>query len=56
MDRGEPRQAIVVVPGSGTGELTDLSGTLTITVQRGRHDYESAYTFGTPVNEPAGQP
>jgi hypothetical protein len=44
MRRGEPELAISVVPDSGTGELTGLSGTLTIRIEAGgQHFYEFSY-------------
>ncbi len=43
MDSGKPDLRVVVVPGSGTGELAGISGTLTIRVEGGKHFYELAY-------------
>jgi len=41
MKRGEPESTITVVPDSGTGELTGLSGTMRIKVGTdGAHSYE----------------
>jgi hypothetical protein len=40
MDRGRPSLAIAVVPDSGTGALTGLTGTMTIEVSGGAHRYE----------------
>jgi uncharacterized protein DUF3224 len=41
MKRGEPESTITVVPDSGTGELTGLSGTMRIKVAPdGGHSYE----------------
>ncbi|HUL33944.1 MAG TPA: DUF3224 domain-containing protein [Candidatus Eisenbacteria bacterium] len=34
---------VIVVPGSGTGELTGLSGTLQIIIKDGRHSYDLSY-------------
>ncbi|MEO7145181.1 MAG: DUF3224 domain-containing protein, partial [Bryobacteraceae bacterium] len=45
MDRGTPRQSVVVVPDSGTGELTGLSGTMTIVIADGKHSYDFEYTL-----------
>jgi len=43
---GAPQEwTVVVVPGSGTGELAGLAGAMTITIAGGRHDYELAYTL-----------
>jgi hypothetical protein len=35
--------SIVVVPGSGTGELTGIRGELRVDPAQGRHRYELAY-------------
>ena len=44
MTRGEPRQNIFVVPDSATGELTGLSGTMTVIIAPGgAHSYEFDY-------------
>jgi hypothetical protein len=45
MSRGVPQQSIVVVPDSGTDELAGISGTFTITIVGGRHEYDFAYTI-----------
>jgi hypothetical protein len=45
MTRGEPRLLITVVPDSGTGQLTTLAGTMTITIADGKHSYEMKYTL-----------
>jgi len=34
-----------VVPGSGTGQLTDLRGKMSIFVEDGRHFYEFEYAL-----------
>ena len=44
MARGEPRQNIIVVPDSGTGELVGLSGSMTVIIAPGgAHSYEFDY-------------
>ena len=43
MNRGEPRLTIHVAPDSGTGELTGLTGTMTIKIEGGKHFYEFDY-------------
>lgn len=40
---GEPELSVVVVPGTGTGELTGISGTLTIDNADGDHSYTFDY-------------
>lgn len=37
---------ITVAPGSGTGELAGLSGTMGIVIADGEHAYEFSYTLG----------
>jgi hypothetical protein len=43
MNRGEGTLNITVVPDSGTGELTGLSGTMSIEIVEGKHLYQFAY-------------
>lgn len=43
MDREAPYQNIIVVPDSGTDELTGLSGAMSITIVDGRHFYGFDY-------------
>lgn len=44
MNRGVPQLAIAVVPDSGTGELTGLTGKLNIRIEaEGKHFYEFEY-------------
>ena len=45
MTRGVPEQSITVVPDSGTGELTGLTGRLLITIVEGQHSYRFDYTL-----------
>lgn len=45
MDGGRPSLTIVVVPGSGTGELEGLAGTLAIRIESGKHFYDFEYTL-----------
>lgn len=37
---------VTVVPGSGTDELTGLTGRMTIVIADGRHSYEFEYSLG----------
>jgi hypothetical protein len=48
MNKGEGTLNIIVVPDSGTGELTGLSGKLNIIITGGKHFYEFEYEL--PVN------
>ena len=44
---------ITVVPGSGTGELTGLTGKLSITIEGGKHLYDLEYTLpAAPESSP----
>jgi hypothetical protein len=49
MTRGEPHLDLTVVPDSGTGELTGLTGAMKIIIADGKHSYEFDYTL------PSGQ-
>jgi hypothetical protein len=42
---GEFQLRVVVVPDSGTNELTGLTGTMTITLSNGGHSYEFEYAL-----------
>ncbi len=46
MNRGESRLVLEVVPGSGTGQLVGLSGSMALKIEDGRHDYVLDYTLG----------
>lgn len=48
MDHGAPTLAVTVVPDSGTGALTGLSGTMSITNTAGQHTYDLTYTLPQP--------
>lgn len=43
MDRGQGRLILEVVPDSGTGQLVGLSGSMSITINGGKHFYEFEY-------------
>ncbi len=45
MNRGTPSLSVTVVPDSGTGQLTGLSGTLSITVVDKEHRYALEYSI-----------
>ena len=45
MDSGGPRMSVMVVPGSGTGELKGIAGTFAIKVDGGVHSYDLEYTL-----------
>jgi hypothetical protein len=44
-NRGAQSLALSVVPDSGTGELTGLSGTMSIDIKDGKHFYTFSYTI-----------
>jgi len=43
MDRNGLKMTVIVVPGSGTGELKGLEGTFTIQIENGQHSYDLEY-------------
>jgi hypothetical protein len=45
MDHGKPTLNILVVPGSGTDGLRDITGTLAINIADGKHSYVFDYTL-----------
>jgi hypothetical protein len=45
MDEHGPKLTAVVVPGSGTGELKGIAGTLAIDPSNGQHVYDLEYTL-----------
>jgi hypothetical protein len=45
MDASGPKMTVVVVPGSGTGELVGISGMFVIQIADGRHSYELDYSL-----------
>jgi len=47
MNRGASKLAISVVPDSGTGELSGLSGEMNIIISEGKHYYEFTYTLSS---------
>jgi len=45
MGQGSMQLSVTVVPDSGTGQLTGLTGTLNIIIADGKHSYEFDYTI-----------
>ena len=45
MDSSGPKMNVIVVPGSGTGELKGIAGTFTVHIDEGRHSYDFDYTL-----------
>ncbi len=45
MTRGKPTQSILVVPDSGTGELSGLAGGMVIDIVEGKHFYTFEYSL-----------
>jgi len=46
MAKGVPAMSVVVVPDSGTDQLTGLAGRMTIVIAGGKHSYEFEYRLG----------
>jgi hypothetical protein len=49
MEGGSYKLTVSVVPGSGTGQLTGLAGTLTIIIAAGKHSYSFEYSLPVPA-------
>jgi hypothetical protein len=49
MNRGTPTLSVSVVPDSGTGELSGLTGTINIVIAEGKHSYDFEYTLPETV-------
>jgi len=47
MDASGPKMSVVVVPGSGTGELKGIAGTFAIQIANGQHAYDFEYALPT---------
>jgi len=45
MENGHSHLNVFVIPGSGSGELTGISGTMDITIEAGKHSYVFTYTL-----------
>jgi len=45
MNRGVPTLSVTVVPDSGTGQLTGLTGKMNIIIAEGKHSYDFEYTL-----------
>jgi hypothetical protein len=45
MDGKGPKMQVIVVPGSGTGELAGIEGTFTIRIENREHFYEFEYAL-----------
>lgn len=45
MDGAGPKMQVIVVPGSGTGDLKGIEGTFTIRIEDGKHFYDLDYTL-----------
>lgn len=45
MDKSGNKMSVIIVPGSGMGELKGIAGTLTIEIANGQHSYDLAYTL-----------
>ncbi|AEW00543.1 hypothetical protein A4D02_24745 [Niastella koreensis] len=45
MNKGEPMLNVIIVPDSGTDELTGIAGKLNIIIKEKKHFYEMEYTL-----------
>lgn len=45
MDQNGRKMSVVIVPGSGTGDLKGISGSLDIQIANGQHSYDLEYTL-----------
>lgn len=45
IEQGNPNLNIIVVPGSGTGELAGIAGKMDIVIESGKHSYVFDYTL-----------
>jgi len=45
MNRGTPGLSVTVVPDSGSGELSGISGRMTIEIDAGKHSYAFEYAI-----------
>ena len=45
MDQNGRKMSVSIVPGSGTGDLKDISGTFDIQIANGQHSYDLQYTL-----------
>lgn len=49
--QAEQRLSVTVVPDSGTGQLKNISGQMTIDTSDGKHDYDFTYTLDDGANQ-----
>jgi hypothetical protein len=45
MDQSGNKLSVIIVPGSGTGELKGITGTFDIKIANGQHSYDIEYTL-----------
>lgn len=45
MDHGAQSLSVTVVPGTGTDELVGLTGSMKISIEKGKHSYEFDYSL-----------
>ena len=45
MDQSGSKMSVIIVPGSGTGELKGIAGTFNIKIADGKHSYDLEYTL-----------
>ena len=49
MEDGKPHMNIIVIHGSGSGELTGIAGKIDIIIEAGKHSYVFEYHALSPV-------
>ncbi len=45
MEQRKFQLTVTVVPGTGTGQLAGIAGTMTIIITNGKHTYDFEYTL-----------
>jgi hypothetical protein len=45
MDKSGPKMNVIIVPGSGAGEMKGIAGSFTIKIEGGVHSYQLEYTL-----------
>lgn len=52
MTSGAPSLNVIIVPGSGTGDLAGITGSMNIRIENGQHFYDLDYTLAPPHANP----
>lgn len=51
MSGSAPQLSVIVVPGSGTGDLAGINGKMTIVITNGKHSYVLDYSIGRTIEK-----